>query len=96
MLNESELNKRFMPYVSRAKAYGGPSVLQAVGPALLTKNWQKNSESIRDSLTGRFGTKLMLTTTKREVVHFVSNNLDFRSTILERYISVYEQTTATA
>ena len=55
MFDEALLNKQYMPYVSRAKAYGGPKLLQAVGPALLTKNWRQNSLELLDALTARFG-----------------------------------------
>lgn len=96
MLNESELNKRFMPLVSRAKARGGPSVLQAVGPALLTKNWQKNSMAIRDLLISRFGVKLATCAANGEAKQFAVNNEDVQLIVITRYKAIYEQTATTA
>lgn len=96
MLDEELLNKKYMPYVSRAKTYGGPTLLKAVGPALLTKNWQNNSMDIRDALVKRFGVTLASNAAKQAIDHFVVNNTELKEVILVRYTEIYEQTTTTA
>ena len=91
-LNEAILNRQYMPYVSRAKAYGGPKLLQAVGPALLTKNWKQNSIDIRDALIARFGRTVALEAAINEAHSFAFNQIELGPIVQERYKEIYDQT----
>ena len=94
MFDEALLNKQYMPYVSRAKAYGGPKLLQAVGPALLTKNWRQNSLELLDALTARFGSDVAKVAAQKAVLAFGLHH-ELNGIIHTRFEEIYEQTART-
>lgn len=93
MTCDDVLNRKYMPYVSRARAHGGPTLFKAIGPALLTKDWQANSQEIKQLIVQRFGAKIAVDAAAREVKHFATGH-DSRRAILERFKEIYDQATA--
>ena len=84
------LNSKWMPYVSRAKSLGGPTLLKAVGPALLTNKWVENSQEIKNRLVERFGLELTYEAAKNAVVGFVQANVQYTDVVMSRFKEIYE------
>lgn len=91
MLNEHALNRLYMPYVSRAKSHGGPNVIQAAIPALLTKNWQNNAASIRKLIVQRFGDSLARQAIFTEFNKFLDGKPELTVLLTQRYKEAYDQ-----
>ena len=90
MISEDTLNRKYMPYVSRARAHGGPTLFKAVGPALLTKSWQEHSQEIKRLITERFGESIAADAARKEIAYFISNNAEYRGLLEERAKEVYD------
>lgn len=84
------LNRAYMPYVSRARLHQGPTLLQAVGPALLTTKWEQNSIELRDTLIERFGREIALDAIQLEYEKFLGSKATLKELIKERYERVYK------
>ena len=93
MLNE--LNKLYMPYVSRAKTYGGPAIIHAVGPALLTNNYKAAAAFLEESLIKRFGVELAKQAISKEFEKFKASKPRLSVILTSRYKETYDKTAAT-
>lgn len=92
MHDVNELNRQYMPYVSRARSCGGPMILQAIGPALLTKNWQSNYVSLFKLVKARFGLQLAVRAAENEVAKFMLAKSDYAEVIWQRYKELNDKT----
>ena len=93
MLNE--LNKLYMPYVSRAKTYGGPAIIHAVGPALLTNNYKVAAAFLEEALVKRFGLELAKRAIRKEFEKFKASKPGLSVILTSRYKETYDKTTTT-
>lgn len=90
MLEVDNLNRQFMPYVSRARTHGGPTLFKAIGPALLTTKWLEHSTEIKAALTARFGIVTVATAALTAVNTFLLHRPELRDIVLERFKEIYE------
>ncbi len=91
----NELNKLYMPYVSRAKTYGGPAIIHAVGPALLTKNYKATAQFLEETLIKRFGLELAKRAIRKEFEKFKASKPELSAILTTRYKETYDKTTTT-
>lgn len=91
----NELNKLYMPYVSRAKTYGGPAIIHAVGPALLTKNYKVSAQFLEETLIKRFGLWLAKRAIRKEFEKFKASKPELSAILTTRYKETYDKTATT-
>ena len=91
----NKLNKLYMPYVSRAKTYGGPAIIHAIGPALLTKNYKATAQFLEETLTKRFGVELAKQAISKEFEKFKASKPGLSAILAARYKETYDKTTTT-
>ena len=91
----NELNKSYMPYVSRAKTHGGPAIIHAVGPALLTKNYKATAQFLEETLIKRFGLELAKRAIRKEFEKFKASKPKLSAILTTRYKETYDKTTTT-
>lgn len=89
-----KLNKMYMPYVSLARLHGGPAMLQAIGPALLTMKWEQNSAELRKALINRFGQEVAFNAIKRAFDSFASSKTELQTILKERYEQIHSKPTS--
>ena len=91
----NELNKPYMPYVSRAKTYGGPAIIHAVGPALLTNNYKVAAAFLEEALVKRFGLELAKQAISKEFEKFKASKPELSVILTSRYKETYDKTATT-
>ena len=91
----NELNKLYMPYVSRAKTYGGPAIIHAIGPALLTKNYKATAQFLEETLIKRFGSELAKQAISKEFEKFKASKPGLSVILTSRYKETYDKTATT-
>lgn len=91
----NELNKLYMPYVSRAKTYGGPAIIHAVGPALLTNNYRTAAAFLEEALIKRFGLELAKQAISKEFEKFKASKPELLVILTSRYKETYDKTATT-
>jgi len=82
----------YMPYVSRAKTYGGPAIIHAVGPALLTNNYRTAAAFLEEALTKRFGLELAKQAISKEFEKFKASKPELSVILTSRYKETYDKT----